>query len=216
MFRTAVVVRALPTILLSLAIAGCDEPPKESEKPKETAKPAPTPTPAPAPTPKKVERKPSHPCPDDSEGKGTFDDPCVATGATRIMEVKWNGKIGDKGPTFRVINNAKLEVMYGRIVVYFYDKAGKQLDVMADDKKQHMLTCGGNIFAGPMKPGEKAFLNFSCIPKDSVPEDATAIEGELQVVGFTGDDGKKADTYWKNDDLVPKERPKGGIKAKKK
>ena len=83
-----------------------------------------------------------------------------------------------------------------------------------DDKKQKSLTCGGDIFAGPMKAGEKAFLNFSCIPKDVVPEDAAAIEGELEIVGFTGKESKKADTYWKNEDLVPKDRPKGGIKKK--
>ena len=92
--------------------------------------------------------------------------------------------------------------------------ATKLLEVTVDDKKQKSLTCGGDIFAGPMKAGEKAFLNFSCIPKDVVPEDAAAIEGELEIVGFTGKESKKADTYWKNEDLVPKDRPKGGIKKK--
>ena len=30
-------------------------------------------------------------------------------------------------------------------------------------------------------------------------------------VGFTDDAGKN-DTYWRNDDLAPEERPRGGIK----
>ena len=54
-------------------------------------------------------------------------------------------------------------------------------------------------------------MNFSCVKKDDVPKGATFIEGEIQTVGFT-DDAGKIDTYWRNDDLVPEERPKGGIK----
>ena len=211
MFSTRI---SIPTLALALALTACAEPPKETDKPATAQKPPP-PAPTPTPKPKPPEaKKPSWDCPKDSEGKGTFDDPCVAKGTSRMMEVTWNGKIAEKGPTFRVINNSELEIMYGRIVVYFYDKKGKQLEVTVDDKKQKSLTCGGDIFAGPMKAGEKAFLNFSCIPKDVVPEDAAAIEGELEIVGFTGKESKKADTYWKNEDLVPKDRPKGGIKKK--
>jgi hypothetical protein len=36
------------------------------------------------------------------------------------------------------------------------------------------------------------------------------------MVGFADSEGKKAEFYWKNDDLAPEERPKGGIKPKKK
>jgi hypothetical protein len=205
-------------IALALALTafglGCDDA-EETAKPAASQKPTaarPAPTPTPAPTPSAAVKKPSHPCPEGSKGDGTYDDPCVATGKTRIMEVKWNGKISDKGPTFQVINKSDLEILYGRIFVYFYDKAGKLLEVGGDDDKKKHIACGGNIFAGPMKAGEKAFLNFSCIKKDDVPEGAQAIEGELETVGFTDDTGKKSDTYWQNKDLVPDDRPKGGIK----
>ena len=50
-------------------------------------------------------------------------------GKKRIMDVTWDKKIGDKGPTFKIVNTGKLEVLYGKIVVYFYDKAGKQIDL---------------------------------------------------------------------------------------
>jgi len=157
------------------------------------------------------ERKPVHPCPSGSTGKGIFEDMCKATGKTRMMDVSWDKKIGDKGPTFKIINNAKLEILYGKIVVYFYDKAGKQIEIPGGDKPRHRLTCAGNIFGGAVKPGEKIFMNFSCVKKDDVPKGAVVIEGEITVVGFTDDAGKN-DTYWRNDDLAPEERPKGGIK----
>lgn len=199
---------------LAVCVSACD---------KEEAKPAPAPSATPAPvvsTPPVVsaapvasapERKPVHPCPDKSSGKGTFDDPCKATGKNRMMDVAWNKKIDEKGPTFKIVNDAKLEVLYGKIVVYFYDKAGKQIEIPGGDKPRKRLTCAGNIFGGAVKPGEKIFMNFSCVKKDDVPKGAVNIEGEVTVVGFTDDTGKN-DTYWRNDDLAPEDRPKGGIK----
>ena len=191
----------------------------EDEEAKKPAAPSATPPPAVsappvasvAPVASAPERKPVHPCPDRSTGKGTFEDPCKATGKTRMMDVSWDKKIGDKGPTFKIINNAKLEVLYGKIVVYFYDKAGKQIEIPGGDKPRHRLTCAGNIFGGAVKPAEKIFMNFSCVKKEDVPKGAVSIEGEVSVVGFTDEAGKN-DTYWRNDDLTPEERPKGGIK----
>ena len=168
--------------------------------------------PKPTATATAVVAKPSHPCPKGSEGAGTGKKPCIAKGATRIMDVKWTGKISDKGPSFRVTNKADLEILYGSIVVYFYDKAGKQLEVDRAGKKGPTLGCSGNIFAGPMKAGEKATLWFSCVKKASVPAGTVAIEAELKKVGFTAAGGKRSDTFWQNSELSPKERPKGGIK----
>jgi len=138
----------------------------------------------------------------------------MAKGKARLMDVKWTGKIDEKkGPSFKIESKSDLEILYGQLTVYFYDKAGKQLEVPAGEGKSHPTQkCSGNIFAGPMKPGEKAVLWFSCVKKDHVPEGTAHIEAELQMVGFTGATGKKADTYWKNEDLAPDERPKGGAK----
>jgi hypothetical protein len=196
--------------VLAMCLTACEE-----EKPKPAApSAAPTPvvsTPPPAPVASAPEKKPVHPCPEHSSGKGTFDDPCKATGKTRMMDVSWNKKIDEKGPTFKIINNAKHEVLYGKIVVYFYDKAGKLIEIQGGDKPRKRLTCAGNIFGGAVKPGEKIFMNFSCVKKDDVPKGAVGIEGEVTVVGFTDAEGKN-DTYWRNDDLAPEDRPKGGIK----
>jgi hypothetical protein len=197
----------------AVCLLGCKE---ETAKPAAPSVSGPAATastpPAPsAPAATGAEKKPVHACPEHSTGMGTFEDPCKAKGKTRIMDVSWNKKIGDKGPTFNIVNNAKLEVLYGKIVVYFYDKAGKQIDAEGGDKPRRRLTCAGNIFAGPVKPGEKVFMNFSCVKKQDVHKGAAAIEGEIQTVGFT-DDAGKIDSFWRNDDLVPEDRPKGGIK----
>src|SRR3954453_14870687 len=113
-----------------------------------------------APVARAPERKPVHPCPEGSTGKGTFDDACKGKGKTRMMDVTWNQKIGDKGPTFQIVNKAKLEILYGKIVVWFYDKKGKLIEIAGGEKPRHRLTCAGDIFAGPVKPGEKVFMNF--------------------------------------------------------
>lgn len=199
----------------AVCLIACEKEAEKPASPKASATPVPTastpPTTSSAPASSAAERKPVHPCPEGSTGKGTFDDPCKAKGKTRMMDVSWDKKIGDKGPTFKIVNNAKLEVLYGKVVVYFYDKAGKQLEAKVGDKSYRRLTCAGNIFAGAVKPGEKVFINFSCVKKDDVPKGSAGIEGEIATVGFTDDAGKN-DTYWRNDDLVPEDRPKGGIK----
>jgi hypothetical protein len=203
----------LSAAVLAVCVMGCESEEAKPTAPSASAPPVVSTPPAvtSAPVASAPEKKPVHPCPDKSAGKGTFDDACKATGKVRMMDVTWDKKIGDKGPTFKIINNAKLEVLYGKIVVYFYDKAGKQIEIAGGDKPRKRLTCAGNIFGGAVKPGEKIFMNFSCVKKDDVPKGATNIEGEITVVGFTDETGKN-DTYWRNDDLAPEDRPKGGIK----
>jgi hypothetical protein len=173
------------------------------------------PTPAPAPTPPPV-AEPSPDCPKGSTGEGTMNNPCEGKGASRLMEATWTGKYDDKGPTFRVVNKSDSTILYGKIAVYFYDKAGKQIEIEDKNsnppKNKPFHTCSGNLFAGVMKPGEKATITFSCVKKEHVPENATAIEGELQMVGFADDTEKKSKLYWRNTDLTPETRKKGGIK----
>jgi hypothetical protein len=131
------------------------------------------------------------------------------------MTVKWK-KTDDKGPSFLIKNVGPATILYGRIAVYFYDKAGKQLDVADDSgasqKTKPFHTCAGNIFEGVMKPSESAVITFSCLPKKIVPDGAATIEGEMQMVGFADATEKKNDFYWHNMDLTPNARPKGGVK----
>ena len=117
---------------LSLLCFGCDEPAATSSATSATATSTATAEAVPPPTATasasavEEEAKPSHPCPEGSEGEGTRKDPCVASGTARIMEVTWMNKITDKGPKFRVKSKAKVPILYGDVRVYFYDAAGKR------------------------------------------------------------------------------------------
>lgn len=207
-----------------LALAGCS---KEETKAapaasaSASATTAPTTTPsapasasaAPSAAASAAPATPAHDCPKDAPGLGTFAKPCEAKGTARMMEVAWTGKTDEKGPHFRVTNKSKDVILYGKIGVYFYDKAGKQLEVKdSSGAKKPFHTCSGNMFSGVMKAGEKAVLTFSCVPKTVVPDDVAAIEAEMPMVGFADATEKKNDWYWQNPELVPDARKKGGGK----
>jgi hypothetical protein len=203
---------ALVVVVVACLGAGCEEEPAGTAKPAaSTAAPAVTEPPAKPSAPvASAEPEEQHDCPESSTGTGSFNKPCEAKGSERLMEVKWTGKLTDTGPSFRVMNKAKLPVLYGRMAAYFYDKAGKQLPVKGEgDKESPMRWCAGKIFQGPMKVDEKAVITFSCVNKGHVPEGTQAIEAEMQMVGFTDEEGKTTEFYWRNKDLTPDAREKG-------
>jgi len=209
------------SLVAAFILVGCS---KDETPPKTTpsatasaAEPAPSAAPsAPASTPAPSASAPGAPrsdCPKGSAGEGTFTHPCEAKGTARMMDIAWNGKTDDKGPFFRVTNKSSQVILHGRVAVYFYDKAGKQLEVPDDSvtppKTVPFRTCSGNIFGGVMKAGEKAVIQFSCVAKKHVPEGTAAIEAEMQGVGFADATEKKVDFYWRNADLTPDARKKG-------
>jgi hypothetical protein len=211
-------------VVLALALAGC---PKEEGKPggdaaaasasaapgatTTTSAPAASATPSAAPS--ASASGPVHDCPKGTTGDGTFTKPCEATGTARMMEVAWTGKTDEKGPHFRVTNKAAEPILYGRIAVYYYDKAGKQLQAKEGDKAQPFSSCSGtNLFSGVMKPAEKAVITFSCVKKESVPDGTATIEAEMPMVGFADASEKKTEYYWRNAELAPETRKKGGGK----
>jgi len=198
---------------LAALLLGCEDPPKEAPvaKPSASVNPTPPPPPPPPPPPKLRDD-----CPEGSSGVGTQAEPCLAKGDARMMEVAYTGKTTDEGPKFSIINKSKNPILFGSLVAYFYDKAGKQLEVKSDDKPRPMQTCSGRIFAGAVKPGEKIFMFFSCVKKAHVPEGTVTIQAEVKTVGFTDDAGKESIFYWSNPDLAPNTRPKSDGKAKKK
>ena len=222
--------RVAVSIVVMAAIAGgasgcskdsekkADEAPgaAKSAEPAPSATPAATASAAPPASASAAAVEPPHDCPKGSTGEGSFAKPCEGKGNARMMDAAWTGKTDDKGPYFKVTNKSPSTILYGKIAVYFYDKTGKQLDVMdtaaTPPKPVPYRTCAGNIFSGVMKPAEKAVLTFSCVKKEHVPDGTTAIEAELQTVGFADATEKKVDFYWTNKDLVPDARKKGGVK----
>ncbi|MEP7120470.1 MAG: hypothetical protein ABJE95_06165 [Byssovorax sp.] len=211
--------KALITAAIAVAIGGCSDEHSTPAAASASAAPPPPPTAAPSPTmmpsvaPTAVATGPVHECPAGSTGDATLAKPCEGKGGARMMEVTWNGKMTDGGPSWKVTNKSPTPILFGKIVVYFYDKAGKQLEVKDSAGKAHPnQVCSGNLFSGVMKPAEKAVITFSCVKKDIVPEGAVAIEGEMQMVGYADASEKKSEYYWRNNDLTPDVRAKGGVK----
>lgn len=217
------------TLAIALAMAACSKEEAAPPAPASSSVPEAAPSAAPsasasaapsaAPSASSEPAEPHHDCPAKSSGVGSFDKPCDATGAVRMMTVRWT-KTDDKGPSFSIKNIGSATILFGKIAVYFYDKSGKQLDAASSDpaatgdagKGRPFHSCGGNMFQGVMKPGEKAVITFSCVAKANVPAGATAIEAEMQWVGFSDASEKKVDVYWRNPDLTPDVRKKGGVK----
>lgn len=217
---TEVLMRNRTTLMIAIAAIGCSKDAPKSETTTASASASaiasavPSVTAAPSAS-ASAEPEAHHECPPHSAGVGSFSKPCEAKGAERLMTVKVT-KVGDKGPSFNIKNIGKTTIIYGKIAVYFYDKNGKQLDVKDESetppKTKPYHTCSGNFFQGVMKPGESAVLTFSCVPKKVIPEGTVTTEGEMQMVGFADATEKKVDFYWRNKDLTPDARPKGGIK----
>jgi hypothetical protein len=217
---------SLVSIFASLAsFTACSKEPEKGAAPAPSASAAPSAMAAapasasatPAPSASAAEPVVPHDCPKGSTGQGSASKPCEAKGGARLMEVAWTGKTDDKGPQFRVTNKSAITILHGKVAVYFYDKAGKQLDVQdtaaTPPKAVPYRTCSGKIFGGVMKPAEKAVITFSCVTKANIPEGTAAIEAEMPMVGFAdAADEKKVDFYWRNNDLTPDARKKGGIK----
>lgn len=213
--------RAVFAVSFIAFVAGCAEEKGSSGAPSASASVAAAPPSAamsvalPPPPPPPPPAAPVHDCPPDTAGDGTLAKPCEAKGTARMMEVTWTGKMDDAGPQFRVVNKGKETILYGKAAAYFYDKAGKQLEVKdSEGKPRPNKLCLGNLFSGVMKPAEKAVITFSCIKKDTVPEGTAAIEVEMMTVGFADATEKKSEYYWRNPELAPDVRPKGGIKKK--
>jgi hypothetical protein len=208
--------RFLLTIALTSLLCGCEE--EQAEKKPAAPSPSAPVAAVAAPATPSAEPPPKlrDDCPKGSSGVGTSEKPCLASGDARMMEVKYTGKTTDEGPKFSIVNKSDSQILFGSLVAYFYDKAGKQLQVTAGDKTRPSQPCSGNIFAGAVKPGEKIFMFFSCVKKSHVPEGTVTIEAEVKTVGFADEAGKKNEFYWSNPDLVPDQRPKGGAAKPKK
>ena len=206
--------KLLSVSVLATLLFACEEAKQEPA----AAKPSASVTAAPAPPPPTASAQPPKlrdDCPEGSSGVGTLAQPCLGKGDSRMMEVAYTGKISDEGPKFSVINKSKSPILFGSLAAYFYDKAGKQLEVTADGKPRPMQVCTGRIFAGAVKPGEKIYMFFSCVKKSHVPEGTATIQAEVKTVGFTDEAGRESELYWSNPDLTPDKRPKLSAKAKK-
>jgi hypothetical protein len=207
---------ALITVAVALSLGACDQqqpnpaaPSAQSAATTPTAAAATSAT-APAPT---ASAAPVHDCPAGSTGEGTSSKPCDGKGTSRMVHVAWTGKITDGGPSFRLTSKSPSVIVYGTVVFYYYDKAGKQLEVKDSSGKTHPNhRCDSSLFGGMMKAAERAIITFSCVKKETVPVGTAQIEAEVPMVGFADSTEKESVFFWRNHDLTPDARPKGGVK----
>ena len=100
--------------------------------------------------------EPPHDCPTGSAGPGSFTKPCDAKGSSRMMD----GEVEEDGRQRAILRHhqqvAAGRSCYGKIAVYFYDKAGKQLDVRTTARRPspaRTTRARASSSAGVMHPG---------------------------------------------------------------
>lgn len=142
-------------------------------------------------------------------------EPCKAKGASRVVDIKWTGKMDKDGPTFDVTSAADEPILFAKLSVFYYDDKGKQLSIQAEPGADPLplgMCSGSKLFGGALAPGKKQTLSFPCVKKDGVPKGAKSIEVEAVNVGFADPTGEESEFYWENPDLDPDQRPLGGVK----
>ena len=189
-------------LVLSFAVSGCS---KKSEGPGASASASAAPSAsvaAPAGT--------GGVCPPNSSGKGTAEEPCKGTG--RVLEAKWTGK-NNKKSVFSVTNKLKSKVDFVQASIYYYDAAGKQLEIPNKDNPKYphkSASPSGGLFT--IGPGETKEIELG-FTVDLIPKATKSIELEFNKVGWVSSDpNAKDDVYWENSALAPENRPMGANK----
>lgn len=142
-------------------------------------------------------------------GKGDFFQKCdcKGKGMTPPLVAKWTGKMHPffKEPTFEVENTSDKDIHWASASVYYYDKAGKQIEVKLKDRpdKYKKSSINGSNFT--FKPKEKKELALGW-KEENHPKDAVKIEVVFDgwCYGVYND---KANELCINVDRAPDERP---------
>jgi hypothetical protein len=151
-------------------------------------------------------------------GELSFDKPCNLK-APSPVKGKWTGgyvkrsRNSDELPEIEIENGFELEIMWGNVTVYYYDKDGKQLEVTFEngEKSKAPYTNGSGIFQN-LKPGEKKKLAFGA-PKAQTPAGTESIEVEISAFGYElPDKNPKNKYFWVERPTMWDQRPKGGWK----
>ena len=147
-------------------------------------------------------------CPLEASGAGTAGEPCVGT--DRALEAKWTGK-NKKASVFSVTNKLMWPVDFVQASAYYYDAAGKQIEVpLSWNSKYRAKSWDGSVGLVMIQPSETKEVELG-YDVDSIPKATKTIEIEFSKVGFKVS-GSTSESYWQNDSLAPSDRPMGGSK----
>jgi hypothetical protein len=138
-------------------------------------------------------------CPAGSTGDGTYDKPCVASGDTRLVPLKYVSS-DDNYIVFDAKNNGPYEVIGGQRDLWIYDASGKRLDITIPNNPPmtHTGTSGG--MTPTVKPGETKQVKFF-LDKKSRPAGAATYQAEFQKVEMSTTGGTP-DFVWTNPGLL--------------
>jgi hypothetical protein len=192
----------LVTICTALALSACDKTDAGATATNKPAAPAATQTSnQPAATPAAAPAPAASKCPAGTKGVGTQIDPCEAKGAKRFIELTYAGKDDEGASQFTMKNVSDKPIGNASFYTFFYDKAGTQL---AKDGQKAYVGRAGSL-RSPLAPGQSATVALEP-SKAEWPEGTATIEAEAVMLSF-------GDGVWmKNMDLMPSDRPKGGVK----
>jgi len=84
-------------------------------------------------------------------GQGHLRDPCKATGKKRIHGRLVDKKIGDKGRPFKIINQSKLEILYGKDRRLLLDRRASRSTFPFGEKMRRRVTAQATSSPGPVK-----------------------------------------------------------------
>jgi hypothetical protein len=160
----------------------------------------------------------------DFGGKGelTVANMCVLPRPSPVKG-KWTGayvtKFGQEQPEFEVENGFELEINWGNVALFYYDKDGNQLEVTfaSGDKSMAPYQSGSGTFGGDkpgkgLEPGEKKKFSYGPT-KAETPAGTETIELEVRAFGHElPNRDPKSKFFMVQAPDVPNVRPKGGWK----
>ncbi len=144
------------------------------------------------------------------KGEGTFFKPCSCKDKAQPvpLEVKYTGKYSDffKQPEWEVTNKTDKDIHWASAAVYYYDKAGKQLEAQIKDKTYKASRVNGSNFTLKPKETKKITIGFK---KDTEPKGIDSMEVVFDGWCFGVYKDKSSHLCIKNE-RAPEERPKSG------
>lgn len=192
---------SLACVWACLTLAACDKQPNGTSAASATASAAPPP----APTPSAAVAPPKQ-CPEGSTGSGSYEDPCRASGDSRLVRVEF-----DKRETgvivFAATNEGPYTVIGGARTLRAYDDKGKQLDFMIGGEPIKYVRNSGRL-SQFIPAGKTQNVEFFL---SDLPAGATVLEVEFEKVEMATS-GDTPDFVWENPDLAKAERPASGTK----
>ena len=195
------------TVLLALCCAACDR--GDSARTEDETAPSAAKSAAPTAATASASAAAAGKCePLGCKGEGTFFKKCDCKGkdVKSPFAIKVSGGYSDffKQPEFEVTNTTDKPIHWGSAAVYYYDKAGEQLETQIRDKTYKVSRVNGSNFT--LKPKETKTITLG-FKKESEPKGIDTMQVVIDGWCF-GTHKDKSSHLCIKIDRAPDERPK--------